>query len=81
MPIVIHLGSSGTLGRRKVRVFLNEVVSAAPEIPIQIAHMSSAPQRPKPLREFADARATGGPLAAISISTFPLAPFRIFKKR
>jgi predicted TIM-barrel fold metal-dependent hydrolase len=62
MPIVIHLGSAGNYGRREVRIFLNEIVSAAPDIPIQIAHMSSAFESPEALSEFADARAGHNPL-------------------
>ncbi|HEV2125243.1 MAG TPA: amidohydrolase family protein [Chloroflexota bacterium] len=60
MAIVIHLGSDGGLGRKEVRSFLNDVVSAAPDIPIQIAHMGFASAQA--LSEFADARAAGDPL-------------------
>lgn len=63
MPIVVHMGSRGTYGREEVRIFLEQVVSAAPDIPIQIAHMSSGFQHPEALSAFADARAHGDPLA------------------
>jgi predicted TIM-barrel fold metal-dependent hydrolase len=63
MPIVIHLGSRGGFARREVRTFLDRVISAAPDIPVQIAHMSSGFQSPDALAEFADARARNDPLA------------------
>jgi predicted TIM-barrel fold metal-dependent hydrolase len=63
MPIVIHLGSRGGFARPEVRTFLEEIVSAAPDIPIQIAHMSSGFQSPDALTEFADARSRNDPLA------------------
>jgi predicted TIM-barrel fold metal-dependent hydrolase len=63
MPIVVHMGSRGSYGREEVRTFLEQVVSAAPDIPIQIAHMSSGFQHPEALTAFADARASGDPLA------------------
>ncbi len=63
MPIVIHLGSRGGYGRREVRTFLQDVMSAAPGIPVQIAHLSSGFQSPDALSEFADARAAHDPLA------------------
>lgn len=61
IPIVIHLGSRGGFGRGEVRTFLAEVMSAAPDIPVQIAHMSSGFQFPDALAEFADARARNDP--------------------
>ena len=63
LPIVIHLGSRGGYGRREVRTFLRDVVSAAPDIPVQIAHLSSGFQSPDALSEFAEARAAHDPLA------------------
>jgi predicted TIM-barrel fold metal-dependent hydrolase len=63
MPIVIHMGSRGGYGRREVRTFLREVMSAAPDIPVQIAHLSSGFQSPDALSEFADARARHEPVA------------------
>jgi len=64
MPIVVHLGSRGGFGRAEVRIFLREIVAAAPDIPVQVAHLSSAFQHPDALSEFADARAAHDPLAA-----------------
>jgi predicted TIM-barrel fold metal-dependent hydrolase len=63
MPIVIHLWSKGGFGRKEARIFLNEIMSAAPNIAVQIAHMSSGFQQPEALREFAEARSSKDPLA------------------
>ena len=45
MPIVIHLRSSYSrrlpYGRDEARVFLERVVPAAPDVPVQIAHLAS----------------------------------------
>lgn len=64
MPIVIHLGSKGGFGRKEARLFLDQIMSAAPNIPVQIAHLSSGLQQPEALRELAEARAANSPLAA-----------------
>lgn len=61
MPIVIHLGSRGGFGRKEVAIFLDEVVAAAPDLPIQVAHMSSGFQSREALAELADRRAAGDP--------------------
>ncbi len=46
MPIVVHLRSSVTkaraYGAREARVFLNEVLPEAPDIPVQIAHLTGS---------------------------------------
>src|SRR5207245_11070464 len=46
MPIVVHLHPSITKerpwGRDQAQRFLNEVLSQTPDIPVQIAHLSSA---------------------------------------
>ncbi len=63
MPIVVHLGSRGGFGRAEVRIFLREIMSAAPDIPVQIAHLSSGFQHRDALAEFADARAANDPSA------------------
>jgi predicted TIM-barrel fold metal-dependent hydrolase len=61
MPIVIHLGSRGGFGRPEVRTFLHEIISAAPDIPVQIAHSEQRLPEPDALSEFADARARHDP--------------------
>lgn len=73
MPIVIHLGSAGEFGRTEVRNFLNEVVSAAPDIPVQIAHMGF--HSVEALSEFADARAGGDPLTRNLYFDFSIGSF------
>ena len=46
MPIVVHIRASITeklsYGREEALVFLNEIVPAAPAVPIQIAHLAGA---------------------------------------
>jgi glyoxylase-like metal-dependent hydrolase (beta-lactamase superfamily II)/predicted TIM-barrel fold metal-dependent hydrolase len=46
MPIVVHMRASISrkvaYGRDEARVFLNEIVAAAPDVPIQIAHLAGA---------------------------------------
>jgi uncharacterized protein len=46
MPIVVHMRASITeklgYGREEALVFLNEVIPAAPAVPIQIAHLAGA---------------------------------------
>lgn len=46
MAIVVHMRASISkkmaYGREEARIFLNEIVSAAPDIPVQIAHLAGA---------------------------------------
>jgi predicted TIM-barrel fold metal-dependent hydrolase len=46
MPIVVHMHPSFDNGRpysaREARVFLNELLPAAPDVPVQIAHLAGA---------------------------------------
>jgi len=46
LPIVVHLHTSISLhrkyGRNEALVFLNQLVAAAPDVPIQIAHLAGA---------------------------------------
>jgi predicted TIM-barrel fold metal-dependent hydrolase len=46
MPIVVHMHSSVNLkrpyGRAEAEVFLNELLPAAPDVPVQIAHLAGA---------------------------------------
>jgi predicted TIM-barrel fold metal-dependent hydrolase len=64
MAIVIHMGSAQAYGAAEVRIFLDEIMPAAPNIPVQIAHLSSGLQHPEALSAFADARAAGERAAA-----------------
>lgn len=40
MPIVVHLWTLGKYGREHAEVFLTQIIPAAPDIPIQIAHFA-----------------------------------------
>ncbi len=46
MPIVVHMRASVSrrfpYGREEGRIFLNEILPAAPDIPVQVAHMAGA---------------------------------------
>ncbi len=39
MPMVIHVRPGDTYGRAEAEVFLNQLVAAAPDVPVQIAHL------------------------------------------
>lgn len=41
-PIVVHLWITGKYGAEHSQAFLNQIVSSAPDIPIQIAHMAAS---------------------------------------
>jgi predicted TIM-barrel fold metal-dependent hydrolase len=70
MAIVVHMRSSTTMrrayGAKQARVFLTEVMPAAPDIPIQIAHLAGGgtyddPTTDEALSVFADAAGRGDP--------------------
>jgi predicted TIM-barrel fold metal-dependent hydrolase len=69
MAIVVHLRTSPprTYGAEEARIFLNEIVPAAPDVPIQIAHLAGAgpgyndPRANEALSIFADAIAAKAP--------------------
>jgi predicted TIM-barrel fold metal-dependent hydrolase len=42
LPIVVHLWTTGKYGREHAEAFLNQIIPAAPDIPIQIAHMAAS---------------------------------------
>lgn len=67
MALLVHLSVDGADGSAHARKFLEQIVPAAPDIPIQIAHLGSgasyrlgAPDAA--LKVFADAAAAGNPL-------------------
>lgn len=41
LPIVIHLWTGPDYGYREARIFIDEVLASAPDLPVQIAHMAS----------------------------------------
>ncbi|MGH9160778.1 MAG: amidohydrolase family protein [Vicinamibacteraceae bacterium] len=70
MAIVVHLRSSVTrrrpYGKTQAQVFLNDVMPAAPDVPVQIAHLAGAggyddPAVDEALREFIQAIANADP--------------------
>ncbi len=64
MPIVVHSENRGEYGREQAEVFLSQVLPAAPDVVVQIAHLWGGNQfRPVPLGVFADAVASGDPRA------------------
>jgi predicted TIM-barrel fold metal-dependent hydrolase len=67
LPLLVHLSIDFSNGASHARTFLEQVVPAAPDIPIQIAHMGSGgPYRlgapDEALKVFADAAAARNPL-------------------
>jgi predicted TIM-barrel fold metal-dependent hydrolase len=66
LPIVVHLSPYGTpYGRKEATTFLERVLPAAPEIPVQIAHLASPgrldPTSDSALVVFAEAVSAGDP--------------------
>ena len=70
MPIVVHMRASISekmaYGRDEARIFLNQLVPAAPDVPIQIAHLAGAGGYADPLIDqalsvFVEAIASGDP--------------------
>lgn len=42
LPIVVHLWTTGKYGREHAESFLKQILPAAPDIPVQIAHLSAS---------------------------------------
>jgi predicted TIM-barrel fold metal-dependent hydrolase len=72
MPIVVHMRSSLSrrlpYGRDEARIFLTDILPAAPDVPIQVAHLGGAGGYADPLVDhalsvFVDAIASGDPRA------------------
>ncbi len=64
-PIAVHLWTGGKYGREHSEKFLSQIVSAAPEIPIQIAHLAAAGpgyHSDDALEVYANAATAGNPL-------------------
>jgi predicted TIM-barrel fold metal-dependent hydrolase len=65
LPIVIHLRTVPTYGREEASIFLNEVLPAAPDITVQIAHLAGHggydTATDNALAVFAEALAAGDP--------------------
>lgn len=67
MPLIIHFAPrAGDFDREYVNIFLNEIVSAAPDIPIQIAHLGGdgpGLTAPRGTQAFAEVMQAGDPRA------------------
>lgn len=64
LPMVIHVRSSNDYGRRDAEVFLRRLVAAAPDVPIQIAHLWGGESfSGSALAVYADAVSSGDPVA------------------
>jgi predicted TIM-barrel fold metal-dependent hydrolase len=62
MAIVVHSEARGTYGRVHAEAFLEHLLPAAPDVPVQIAHLWGGNQyRPEPLAVYAAAIAAGDP--------------------
>jgi predicted TIM-barrel fold metal-dependent hydrolase len=63
LPIVAHIEEFQDYGRAQAEIFLNQILPAAPDIPIQIAHMAGAAPgyRDASFEVFATARQSGDP--------------------
>ena len=66
MPIIVHVWTGPAYGAADAQIFLNDVLPAAPDIPIQIAHLAGAgpgldPGSQKALGVFADAVSAASP--------------------
>ena len=67
LPLLVHNSSSMSDGGLFSRIFLEQVVPAAPDVPIQIAHLGGGDPfglgaRDEALKVYADAAAAGNPL-------------------
>ena len=62
MPIVVHVRADANYGRIEAEIMLNDVIAAAPDVPLQIAHLCGGEQySDAALRVYADAVAKGDP--------------------
>ncbi|HEU0015320.1 MAG TPA: amidohydrolase family protein [Longimicrobium sp.] len=62
MAIVVHSEPRGEYGRAQAQAFLDVLLPAAPDVPVQIAHLWGGNQyRAEPLAVYADAIAAGDP--------------------
>lgn len=64
LPMIIHVRSSNEYGQEDARIFLRELIAAAPDVPIQIAHLWGGESFSGPALEvYAEAIATNDPVA------------------
>jgi predicted TIM-barrel fold metal-dependent hydrolase len=64
LPMIIHVRPGNDYGREEAEIFLRQLVAAAPDVPIQIAHLWGGETfAPEALAVYADAVASGDPAA------------------
>lgn len=62
LPITIHVRPLGDYGREQAEIFLNQILPAAPDVPVQIAHLWGGGAFSEPaLAAFAEAVSSGHP--------------------
>ncbi|HEX7183031.1 MAG TPA: amidohydrolase family protein [Thermoanaerobaculia bacterium] len=62
LPITVHARAGNTYGREHVEIFLNQILTAAPDIPVQIAHLwGGGAYSDSALAAYADAASAGHP--------------------
>jgi len=62
MPIIVHVRADANYGRVEAEIMLNEILSAAPDVPFQIAHLwGGEGYSGAALEVYADAVANGDP--------------------
>lgn len=64
MPMIIHVRTGNDYGREHAETFLRQLVAAAPDVPIQVAHLWGGESYAAPaLKVFAEAVSSGDPVA------------------
>ena len=64
LPMIIHVRSTNDYGRNDAEVFLRQLVAAAPDVTVQIAHLWGGESfSPAALEVYAEAVAAGDPVA------------------
>jgi predicted TIM-barrel fold metal-dependent hydrolase len=64
LPLIIHVRSGGTYGREEAGIFLHQIVAAAPDVPVTVAHLwGGEAYSESALATYADAVSAGDPAA------------------
>ena len=64
MPMIIHVRTGNDYGREHAETFLRQLVAAAPDVPVQVAHLWGGESYAAPaLKVFAEAVSSGDPVA------------------
>lgn len=63
LPMIIHVRSSASYGREEAEIFLHQLVAAAPDVPVTIAHLwGGEAYSESALATYADAVSAGDPV-------------------